>query len=90
MIGRLITLIHKPYTYQVKPGAGPGGTGLLMVDGEQFDLQRFYHYPDIDLRLMPPVELSVRNFGGRKSDIEPEAGGRNVFDCKRVENRRGR
>ncbi len=59
VIGRLITLIHKPYKYEVKPGVGPGSTGLLMVDGERFDLQRFYRYPDFDLRLMPRVEMTL-------------------------------
>ncbi len=53
VIGRLITLIHKPYKYEIKPGKGPGSTGVLMVDGEQFALQRFYRFPDVDVRLAP-------------------------------------
>ena len=55
----LISLIHKPYKYEIKPGTGAGSTGLLMVEGERFDLQRFYRYPDLDLRLMPPVAMNV-------------------------------
>ena len=59
VIGRLISLVHKPFRYEVKPGKGPGSTGSLIVDGEQFDLQRFYRFPDMDVRLMPTVALTV-------------------------------
>jgi tetratricopeptide (TPR) repeat protein len=53
VIGLLIGLVRRPYKYEVKPGTGPGSTGSLMVDGEQFDMQRFYRMPDFDVRLMP-------------------------------------
>jgi hypothetical protein len=59
VIGRLITLVHKPYKYEVKPGNGPGSTGALFVDGERFDLQRFYRFPDMDLRVMPPAVIQT-------------------------------
>ncbi len=55
VIGRLIGLIHRPYKYQVVPGSGPGSTGALMVDGERFDMRRLYRFPDMDVRLAPPV-----------------------------------
>jgi tetratricopeptide (TPR) repeat protein len=58
VIGRLIALVHKPYKYEVKPGIGPGSTGSLIVDGEKFDIRRFYRMPDIDIRVMPNIDLS--------------------------------
>ncbi len=53
VIGLLITRVHKRYKYEVKPAQGPGSTAALFVDGERFDIQRFYQMPDIDVRLMP-------------------------------------
>ena len=58
VIGLLISRVHKPYKYKVQPGTGPGSTGSLIVDGEQFDIQRFYRMPDLDFRLMPPVTIT--------------------------------
>ena len=55
VIGRLIDLVHRPYKYQVVPGAGPGSTAALLVDGERFDLQRLYRFPAMDVRLAPPM-----------------------------------
>ena len=59
VIGRLIGLVHKPYKYHVVPGSGPGSTGALAVDGEQFDLQRLYRFPDMDVRMAPPVSVTI-------------------------------
>ena len=42
VVGRLIGLIHKPYKYQVRHVNGPGSPGELFVDGERFNIQRFY------------------------------------------------
>lgn len=42
VVGRLIAMVHKPYKYQVKPVQGPGSPGVLFVEGERFNLQRFY------------------------------------------------
>ena len=53
VIGWLINLLHKPYKYEVRSGTGPGTTATLFVDGEQFDLRRFYRVPDVDPRLVP-------------------------------------
>jgi Pretoxin HINT domain len=53
VIGWLINLLHKPYTYEVRRGTGPGSTATLFVDGEEFDLRRFYRLPDVDPRLVP-------------------------------------
>ncbi len=59
IIGRLIAVVHKPFKYEVKPGASPGSPGLLLVDGERFDLQRFYRFPEFDIRLMPQMNISL-------------------------------
>jgi tetratricopeptide (TPR) repeat protein len=42
VIGRLIGLIRKPYKYQVRHVNGPGRPDELFVDGERFNIQRFY------------------------------------------------
>jgi Pretoxin HINT domain/HEAT repeats len=42
VLGRLIGLIHTPYKYQVRHVNGPGSPGELFVEGEQFNIQRFY------------------------------------------------
>ena len=42
VVGRLIGLIHKPYKYQVRHVNGPGSPGELFVEGERFNIERFY------------------------------------------------
>ena len=42
VVWRLIGLIHKPYKYQVRHVSGPGSPGELFVEGERFNIQRFY------------------------------------------------
>ncbi len=42
VVGRLIDMVHKPYKYQVRPVQSPGSPGELFVEGERFNLQRFY------------------------------------------------
>ena len=42
VVGRLIGWLHKPYTYQVRHLRGPGSPGQLFVEGEQFNIRRFY------------------------------------------------
>ena len=42
VVGRLIGLIQKPYKYQVRHVNGPGAPGELFVEGERFNIQRFY------------------------------------------------
>ncbi len=59
IIGRLIARVHKPYRYEVKSAQGPGSTAALIVDGEKFDVQRFYRMPDLDLRLVPAVTGTI-------------------------------
>jgi tetratricopeptide (TPR) repeat protein len=42
VVGRLIAMMRKPFTYQVRPVRGPGLPGELFVEGERFNVQRFY------------------------------------------------
>ena len=42
VVGRLISLIHKPFKYEVRHVNGPGQPGELFVEGERFNIQRFY------------------------------------------------
>ncbi len=42
VVGKLIGLVKKPYKYQVRPVGGPGSPGELFVEGERFNIQRFY------------------------------------------------
>jgi len=41
-LGALIDLIRKPFRYQVKRLDGSNSRGALFVEGEQFNIQRFY------------------------------------------------
>ena len=42
VVESLIDLIHEPLRYEVRPSVGPGTPGELFVEGEQFNVQRFY------------------------------------------------
>jgi hypothetical protein len=42
VVGRLIGLVHKPFKYQVRHVNGPGSPGELFVEGERFNIDRFY------------------------------------------------
>ena len=70
VVGRLIGLIHKPYKYQVRHVNGPGSPGELFVEGERFNIQRFYQNLNTSTWLMmgriftpdvPFDPFSVRN-----------------------------
>jgi len=51
VVGRLIGLIHKPFKYQVRHVNGPGSPGELFVEGERFNIDRFYR----NLALVPNI-----------------------------------
>ena len=53
ILTRLISMIRKPFKYQVKPVAGPGSMGVLFVEGEKFNVQRVYRSMSIDPSFMP-------------------------------------
>ncbi len=57
IMGRLIVLVRKPYKYQVRHVSGPGLPGELFVEGERFNIQRFYQN-----RLTAPVLSQGRIF----------------------------
>jgi tetratricopeptide (TPR) repeat protein len=42
VVGRLIGVIRQPYKYQVRHVNGPGLPGELFVEGERFNILRFY------------------------------------------------
>jgi hypothetical protein len=44
-IDLLVGLMIDPYKYEVKPVAGPGSPGVLFVEGEKFNMSRFYAPP---------------------------------------------
>src|SRR5262249_13988398 len=55
-----ITLVHKPFKYELKPATGdPGSTATLTIDGERFDHRRLYRFPDMDVRLVPVITENV-------------------------------
>jgi Pretoxin HINT domain len=60
LIGWMINRLHKPFKYEVRPGANPGSPGTLFVDGERFDLQRFYRVSELDVRLIPQMPVWLR------------------------------
>ncbi len=53
VIGRLINLVRKPFKYDVRRPGGPGTTGELFVEGERFNVQRFYKNAPIDPGRIP-------------------------------------
>jgi Pretoxin HINT domain len=55
-----IGLLHEPIKYEVKQVAGPGMPGTLFVEGEQFNVRRFY---------MPPTASQI---GESHAELIPE------------------
>ncbi len=41
----LVGLMKDPLRYEVRPVGGPGSPGILLVEGEKFNVQRFYAPP---------------------------------------------
>ncbi len=58
VIGWLIRLVRKPFKYEVKPGNGPGTTGVLFVEGERFDIRRLYRFPDVEVLYTSPIDVA--------------------------------
>jgi tetratricopeptide (TPR) repeat protein len=42
VVEQLIDVLRKPFTFQVRPGGGPGSPNELFIAGERFNIQRFY------------------------------------------------
>ncbi len=53
VIGRLIGLVRKPFKYDVRRPGGPGTTGELFVEGERFNVHRFYRNASLDPSMIP-------------------------------------
>jgi hypothetical protein len=49
----LVGLMIDPLKYEVKPVGGPGSPGVLFVEGQQFNIARFYVPPTPNLAVMP-------------------------------------
>ncbi len=45
----LIRLVRDPVKYEVRPVGGPGSPGELYVQGEKFDIKRFYSSPAVPM-----------------------------------------
>jgi hypothetical protein len=69
VVWRLIGLLHKPYGYQVRHVNGPAAPGELFVEGERFNLQRFYrnltYAPAIDQGRMYSPDVPFDPFSAR-------------------------
>jgi hypothetical protein len=44
-LAMFVALMRDPLKYEVRPVGGPGSPGVLYVEGEQFNVQRFYVPP---------------------------------------------
>lgn len=49
----LVSFLRDPFKYEVRPVGGPGSPGILLVEGERFNVQRFYAPP-------PPPNVTPR------------------------------
>ena len=56
-IGWLVHLVRKPFKYEIRPANGQTSTGVLMVEGERFNIRRLYRPPEIELTLIPPWDI---------------------------------
>ncbi|MFI5458079.1 MAG: polymorphic toxin-type HINT domain-containing protein [Isosphaerales bacterium] len=73
VVESLIDLMHKPFTYQVRPVNGPGSPGELFVEGEKYNVQRFYQNQTIvpglwGGRLFSPA-LAFDPFGAQNAPL---------------------
>ena len=54
----LVNLVRKPFKYEIKPGSGPGSSGVLFVEGERFDIRRLYNFPGIQVRTASMFDIA--------------------------------
>ncbi len=52
-LGMLVALMVDPLKYEVKPVGGPGSPGVLFVEGEQFNIARYYVPPSPNVAWRP-------------------------------------
>jgi hypothetical protein len=53
----LVGLMTDPYKYEVKPVGGPGSPGVLVVEGEKFNVNRFYAPPAAPTIMPQPGDI---------------------------------
>ena len=88
VVGRLISLIRKPFKYQVRRPNGTGSPGELFAEGERFNIQRFYqstlvtttlpgrlYTPDIPFDPFNPATAMMATLGGQFSLASSYASG---------------
>jgi hypothetical protein len=63
-LGLLVDLLSDPLKYEVKAVGGPGSPGVLFVEGEKFNVRRFYAAPPPpDITPQPGDIVSYDRFG---------------------------
>ncbi len=60
-LGMFVALLRDPLKYAMRPVGGPGSPGVLFVEGEQFNVQRFYDPPAPNLgpRFGQPIAYRI-------------------------------
>lgn len=59
----LVNLMADPIEYEVRPVGGPGSPGVLLVQGERFNVRRFYAPPAPNITVLPGDFVTYDNFG---------------------------
>jgi hypothetical protein len=82
--GLLVGLIRKPIKYEVKRVNGPGSTGVLLVQGKQYNVQRNYAAPGYPNMPLGPLDTVFPDVYGLPEVYRPLAmnvteTGQNVF-----------
>jgi hypothetical protein len=62
-LGLLVGLMKDPLRYEVRPVGGPGSPGVLFVEGERFNVRRFYAPPPLNIPFRPGDTISFDAFG---------------------------
>ena len=52
-VGKLISLVQKPFEYEVKPLNGPGSTGQLVLKRDKTETAYSYQFPGVDPSMLP-------------------------------------
>jgi hypothetical protein len=60
----LVGMLRDPVHYEVKPVAGPGSTGVLLVEGESFNVRRLYSPPAFPLVTIKAGDVIERDAFG--------------------------
>jgi hypothetical protein len=59
----LVNLMTDPLEYEVRPVGGPGSPGVLFVQGERFNVRRFYAPPAPNLQVRPGDSITYDDLG---------------------------